>query len=56
MKEKWSAIYEGLTSVKDGPKDRGYVQNTLDKMSDEEAEKIADLIYELNVEVRSYGA
>jgi hypothetical protein len=39
--ELYRSIHDRLTSVKDGPESRGYVQSTLDQMSDEMAEEIA---------------
>jgi hypothetical protein len=40
-------IHDRLTSVKNGPESRGYVQNTLDQMSDETAEEVAQDIVKL---------
>ena len=45
--ELYRRIHDRLTSVKDGPESRGYVQNTLDQMSDEEAEDLAEDIVRL---------
>jgi hypothetical protein len=39
--ELYRSIHDRLTSVKNGPESRGYVQNTLDQMSDEDAEQVA---------------
>jgi hypothetical protein len=45
--ELWQRIDSRLTSVKTGDPDRGYVQNTLDKMDDETASEIASDIFKL---------
>lgn len=47
MRAQWEDIDASLTRVKDGPPSEGYVKNTLARMPDEEAERIADIIYSL---------
>jgi hypothetical protein len=53
MRASYAEIMRSLTIVKDGPESEGYVRNTLNVMSDEEAERVAELIVELNAAVRS---
>jgi hypothetical protein len=45
--ELYRRIHHNLTTVRDGPEQRGYVQNTLDQMSDETAEEVAQDIVRL---------
>lgn len=47
MRAQYAQIMAGLTTVKTGPASEGYVKNTLAAMSDDEAERIADLIFSL---------
>jgi len=47
LQTKFDEIMRRLTVVKDGDEDKGYVQNTLDKMSDRDAEEVSSLIVEL---------
>jgi len=47
LRAKYEEIRRRLTVVKDGPEDRGYVLNTLDAMSDDEARQLSHLIVEL---------
>ena len=51
MRATYAEIIARLTAVKDGPETNGYLRNTLDQMSDAEAEGIAELIYNLSMEI-----
>lgn len=48
----YKSIHDRLTAVKDGPEDNGRVKNTLNLMSDEDAEKLASDIVELDHSLR----
>lgn len=49
--ELYAEIMERLTRVKDGDPGEGYVVNTLAAMTDQEAEKVAELIFDIFVEI-----
>ncbi len=47
MLTRWQEIYSRLTVIKDGDPAEGAVKNTLNRMSDEDAENLAGDILEL---------
>lgn len=52
LRSKYEELYRRLTAVKDGPSDNGYVQNSVDRMTDDEARQVSDLITDLALQIR----
>ena len=52
-KALFNEIFETVTAVKDGPKEKGHIRSTLDKMSDSDAVELSSLILQLYHRVRT---